>query len=159
MRVLPAAVSQVFESVMSGNTISSCKMMEGFTKRTQLLQRSINPFDRQSIRHRPRRPSALTFAAPAFRCAVCTRHGLIIYVAAQPPNDKVLWITLALLVRAAIIWYPFEKQALRGSVDQRHDQEVSGRDPGGREGRPQNSTLTNVAYAAFVGPSPARAQF
>jgi len=97
-------------------------------KRTQLLQRSINPFDRQSIRHRaPRSPSALTFAAPVF-----------------PPNDKVLWITLALLVRAAIIWYPFEKQALRGSVDQRHDQEVSGRDPGGREGRRRNSTLANV---------------
>jgi hypothetical protein len=45
---------------------------------------------------------------------VCTRHGLIIYVAAQPPNDKVLWITLALLVRAAIIWYPFKNKRFEG---------------------------------------------
>jgi hypothetical protein len=31
-------------------------------------------------------------------------------------------MTLALLVLTAIIWYLFEKQALRGSADRRHDQ-------------------------------------
>ena len=119
--------------------------MEGFTKRTQLLQRSINPFDRQSIRHRHQEidddgPSALTFAAPAFRCAVCTRHGLIIYVAVQPLNDKVLWIgpDCHPLVRV-------RKQALPRSADRRHDQEAPDRDHGGGEGRRRDLALAKVA--------------
>ena len=32
----------------------------------------------------------------------------------QPPNDKVLWITLALLVLTAIIWYAFENKRFQG---------------------------------------------
>jgi hypothetical protein len=45
---------------------------------------------------------------------VRTRHGLIIYLAVQPPNDKVLWITLALLVLTAILWYPFDNKRFQG---------------------------------------------
>ena len=45
---------------------------------------------------------------------MCTRHGLIIYVAVQPPNDKVLWITLAFLVLTAILWYAFENKRFQG---------------------------------------------
>ena len=40
--------------------------------------------------------------------------GLIIYVAVQPPNDKVLWITLAFLVLTAILWYAFENKRFQG---------------------------------------------
>src|SRR5262245_6161491 len=65
-----------------------------------------------------------------FAVLVRTRHWLIIYVAVQPPNNKVLRITLALLVLTAIIWYLFEKQALRGRIDRRNNQDD--RDPGGR---------------------------
>jgi F0F1-type ATP synthase membrane subunit b/b' len=45
---------------------------------------------------------------------VRTRHGLIIYVAVQPPNDTVLWITLAFLVLTAILWYAFENKRFQG---------------------------------------------
>jgi len=40
--------------------------------------------------------------------------GLIIYIAVQPPNDKVLWITLAFLVLTAIIWVLFENKRFQG---------------------------------------------
>src|SRR5262245_56714170 len=92
-----------------------------------------------------------------FAVLVRTRHRLIIYVAVQPPNYKVLRITLALLVLTAIIWYLFEKQALRGRIDRRNNQD--GRDPGGRERRRRDSALANVAQAAPAGASAARAQF
>ena len=40
--------------------------------------------------------------------------GLIIYIAVQPPNDKVLWITLVFLVITAIIWVLFENKRFQG---------------------------------------------
>jgi amino acid transporter len=39
---------------------------------------------------------------------------LIIYIAVQPPNDKVLWITLVFLVLTAIIWVLFENKRFQG---------------------------------------------
>ncbi len=33
----------------------------------------------------------------------------------QPPNDKVLWITLAFLVLTAILWYAFENKRFQGA--------------------------------------------
>ena len=39
---------------------------------------------------------------------------LIIYIAVQPPNDKVLWITLVFLVITAIIWVLFENKRFQG---------------------------------------------
>lgn len=39
---------------------------------------------------------------------------LIIYIAVQPPNDRVLWITLAFLVLAAVIWVLFENRRFKG---------------------------------------------
>ena len=39
---------------------------------------------------------------------------LIIFIAVQPPNGQVLWITLAFLVVAAIIWFAFENKRFRG---------------------------------------------
>jgi amino acid transporter len=39
---------------------------------------------------------------------------LIIYIAVQPPNDKVLWITLAFLVLTAIVWVLFENKRFQG---------------------------------------------
>ena len=48
----------------------------------------------------------------AVLCVLCM--GLIIYIAVQPPNDKVLWITLAFLVLTAIIWYVFENKRFQG---------------------------------------------
>ena len=39
---------------------------------------------------------------------------LIIYIAIQPPNGQVLWITLAFLVLAAIIWFAFENRRFQG---------------------------------------------
>jgi amino acid transporter len=39
---------------------------------------------------------------------------LIIYIAVQPPNDKVLWITLVFLAITAIIWVLFENKRFQG---------------------------------------------
>ena len=39
---------------------------------------------------------------------------LIIYIAIQPPNDKVLWITLAFLVLTALLWVLFENRRFQG---------------------------------------------
>ena len=39
---------------------------------------------------------------------------LIIFIAIQPPNDKVLWITLAFLVLTAILWVLFENRRFQG---------------------------------------------
>lgn len=39
---------------------------------------------------------------------------LIIYIAVQPPNDKVLWITLAFLVLTALVWVLFENKRFQG---------------------------------------------
>jgi uncharacterized membrane protein YjdF len=39
---------------------------------------------------------------------------LIIYIAVEPPNDKVLWITLVFLVITAIIWVLFENKRFQG---------------------------------------------
>jgi hypothetical protein len=39
---------------------------------------------------------------------------LIIYIAVQPPNSNVLWITLAFLVLAAILWFAFENKRFQG---------------------------------------------
>jgi amino acid transporter len=39
---------------------------------------------------------------------------LIIYIAVQPPNDKVLWITLVFLVLTAIVWVVFENKRFQG---------------------------------------------
>ena len=39
---------------------------------------------------------------------------LIIYIAVQPPNDKVLWITLAFLVLTAVIWVLVENKRFQG---------------------------------------------
>jgi amino acid transporter len=39
---------------------------------------------------------------------------LIIYIAVQPPNDKVLWITLVFLAITAVIWVLFENKRFQG---------------------------------------------
>jgi len=39
---------------------------------------------------------------------------LIIFIAVQPPNGNVLWITLAFLVLAAILWVVFENKRFQG---------------------------------------------
>jgi amino acid transporter len=39
---------------------------------------------------------------------------LIVYIAIQPPNGQVLWITLAFLVLAAIVWFGFENRRFQG---------------------------------------------
>jgi amino acid transporter len=39
---------------------------------------------------------------------------LIIFIAVQPPNGNVLWITLAFLVLAAILWFAFENKRFQG---------------------------------------------
>jgi amino acid transporter len=39
---------------------------------------------------------------------------LIVYIAIQPPNQNVLWITLAFLVLAAIVWFGFENRRFQG---------------------------------------------
>ena len=39
---------------------------------------------------------------------------LIIYIAVQPPNDKVLWITLVFLILTAIIWVAVENKRFQG---------------------------------------------
>jgi uncharacterized membrane protein len=39
---------------------------------------------------------------------------LIIYIAVQPPNDKVLWITLVFLVITALVWVLFENKRFQG---------------------------------------------
>ena len=67
---------------------------------------------------------------------------LIIYIAVQPPNDKVLWITLVFLVLTAIVWFAFENKRFQGPPVGEHDQEAPGRDLGGREGR-RRDHLTN----------------
>ena len=59
---------------------------------------------------------------------------LIIYIAVQPPNDKVLWITLVFLVITAIIWVSLREQAFPGSA--RGDMIKKRRaEPGGGKGR------------------------
>ena len=68
-------------------------------------------------------PMYRLFAVLSVLCMV-----LIIYIAVQPPNDKVLWITLVFLVLTAIIWVRLREQALPGSADRRDDQEAPGRD-------------------------------
>jgi amino acid transporter len=49
------------------------------------------------------------FAVLSVLCMV-----LIIYIAVQPPNDKVLWITLVFLVFTAIVWVLFENKRFQG---------------------------------------------
>jgi len=39
---------------------------------------------------------------------------LIVFIAVQPPNSNVLWITLAFLVLAAILWFAFENKRFQG---------------------------------------------
>ena len=39
---------------------------------------------------------------------------LIVFIAIQPPNGQVLWITLAFLVLAAIVWFGFENRRFQG---------------------------------------------
>jgi uncharacterized membrane protein len=39
---------------------------------------------------------------------------LIVFIAIQPPNGQVLWITLGFLVLAAIIWFAFENKRFQG---------------------------------------------
>ena len=39
---------------------------------------------------------------------------IIIFVAIQPPNDKVLYITVAFLLLAAVIWVVFENWRFKG---------------------------------------------
>jgi len=39
---------------------------------------------------------------------------LIIFIAIQPPNGQVLWITLGFLVVAAIVWFAFENRRFQG---------------------------------------------
>lgn len=39
---------------------------------------------------------------------------LIVFIAVQPPNGQVLWITLAFLVLAAILWFGFENRRFQG---------------------------------------------
>lgn len=49
-------------------------------------------------------------------CAILSVLGmaLIIFIAVQPPNGNVLWITLAFLVLAAILWVVFENKRFQG---------------------------------------------
>ena len=39
---------------------------------------------------------------------------LIVFIAIQPPNAQVLWITLGFLVLAAILWFAFENRRFQG---------------------------------------------
>jgi len=39
---------------------------------------------------------------------------LIVFIAVQPPNGNVLWITLAFIVLAAILWFAFENKRFEG---------------------------------------------
>ena len=39
---------------------------------------------------------------------------LIVFIAIQPPNGQVVWITLGFLVVAAIIWFAFENKRFTG---------------------------------------------
>jgi len=39
---------------------------------------------------------------------------LIIYIAVQPPNDKVLWIVIGFVVLAAVLWFAVEKRRFKG---------------------------------------------
>ena len=39
---------------------------------------------------------------------------IIVFIAIQPPNGQVLWITLAFLVLAAILWFAFENKRFQG---------------------------------------------
>ena len=39
---------------------------------------------------------------------------VIVFIAIQPPNGQVLWITLAFLVIAAVIWFLFENRRFKG---------------------------------------------
>lgn len=39
---------------------------------------------------------------------------LIVFIAVQPPNGNVLWITLAFLVLAGILWFAFENKRFQG---------------------------------------------
>jgi uncharacterized membrane protein len=39
---------------------------------------------------------------------------IIIYVAIQPPNDKVLAVTLGFIVLAVIVWFAFEARRFQG---------------------------------------------
>jgi amino acid transporter len=39
---------------------------------------------------------------------------IIIYIAIQPPNDKVAWITLGFVVLSVIVWFVFEQRRFKG---------------------------------------------
>ncbi len=54
---------------------------------------------------------------PLYRlCAILSVLGmvLIVFIAIQPPNDKVIWITLGFLALTAIIWVLFENRRFQG---------------------------------------------
>jgi len=61
-----------------------------------------------------------------------TRPLWIVFIAIQPPNGQVLWITLGFLVLAAILWFGFENrrawEALRFPVHPKHDDARSAHD-------------------------------
>lgn len=39
---------------------------------------------------------------------------IIFYIAIQPPNDKVFWITIGFVILTAILWYGFENRRFQG---------------------------------------------
>jgi amino acid transporter len=40
--------------------------------------------------------------------------GIILFIAVQPPNDKVLWITIGFIVLTAVLWFGFENRRFQG---------------------------------------------
>ena len=57
---------------------------------------------------------------------------LIVFIAVQPPNGKVLWITLAFLVACGHGLVRVRESPLQGTAGRRRDHEASGRDRGNR---------------------------
>ncbi|RUU72834.1 amino acid permease, partial [Mesorhizobium sp. M7A.T.Ca.TU.009.01.1.2] len=39
---------------------------------------------------------------------------IIFYIAIQPPNDKVLYITIGFIVLTAVLWFGFENRRFKG---------------------------------------------
>ncbi|TIU39343.1 MAG: amino acid permease, partial [Mesorhizobium sp.] len=39
---------------------------------------------------------------------------IIFYIAVQPPNDKVLYITIGFIILTAVLWFGFENRRFQG---------------------------------------------
>ena len=82
-------------------------------------------------------------SAPAcsswFACCRSSAWSIIFFIAIQPPNDKVLWITIGFIVLTAILWFALREPPLPGPADRRRDRQAPGRQsprPSGRSAKP-----------------------